>query len=50
MKNPKKLKLRHKKFLSEQGLRSRDFLLISENPDDYVLYHKKTGRILTIRR
>lgn len=50
MKNPKVLKLRHKKFLDRQGLNWEDFLIERENADDYVFYNKKTGKLNTIRR
>ena len=50
MKNPKRLKLKHKKFLSEQGERWRDFLFVEEGPDYYKFFHRETEKVVDMRR
>ena len=42
MKNPKKLKLKHKIFLEEQGCNPDDFLIVTEDYDSYTFYNKVT--------
>lgn len=50
MKNPKKLKRRHKEFLASQGLNSKEYLFIKESAECYEFYSKKTGQPVPIRR
>lgn len=50
MKNPKKLKLKHKKFLADQGLDSKNFLIVATYPDSYRFFHINSGKIVDIRR
>ena len=42
MKNPKKLKRKHKIFLSKQGCNPDDFLIVTEDYDSYTFYNKVT--------
>ena len=51
MKNPKKLKRKHKIFLKEQGCRPEDFLIITEDYESYTFFNKVTGVVMSpIRR
>lgn len=50
MKNPKKLKRRHKEFLASQGMNSKEFLIIKDLAESYEFYHKPTKKIVDIRR
>lgn len=50
MKNPKKLRRRHKEFLTEQGLNHHNYLIIKDLVECYEFYHKPTGRVVDIRR
>nr|WP_321027149.1 hypothetical protein [Clostridium neonatale] len=42
MKNPKRLKRKHKIFLSKQGCNPDDFLIVTEDADSYTFYNKVT--------
>ena len=44
-KRPKKLALRHKKYLEEQGYNPEHFMIISEDYESYTFYNKVTGMI-----
>lgn len=46
----KKLKRRHKEFLTKEGIDHHQFLLIDELAECYEFYHKRTGKIISIRR
>ena len=50
MKNPKVLKLRHKKFLDRQGVDHEDYLIVKEEADSYTFYNKHTGKLVCVRR
>lgn len=50
MKNPKKLRLKHKKFLAAQGLDPKNFLIIETYPDSYKFFHRVSGKTVDIRR
>ncbi|MDS0525495.1 hypothetical protein NNC19_07375 [Clostridium sp. SHJSY1] len=50
MKNPKKLRRRHKEFLSTQGIMHKDYLFISEDATNYKFFNRKTEKIVDIRR
>ena len=50
MKNPKKLRRRHKEFLAEQGLNHKDYLIVKDLAECYEFYYKPTGKIVDIRR
>jgi len=50
MKNPKKLKRRHKEFLASQGMNSKDFLIVKDLAECYKFYHKPTRKIVDLRR
>lgn len=50
MKNPKKLNLKQKIFLEEQGLNPKDFLIERATIDDYVFYNIHTGMLWELRR
>ena len=50
MKNPKKLKRRHKEFLAEQGFKSQDYLIEREDAWGYVFYNIHTGMLMDLRR
>lgn len=43
MKNPKRLKRKHKIFLKELGCDPNDFLIVTEDADSYTFYNKVTG-------
>ena len=42
MKNPKRLKRKHKIFLSKQGCNPDDFLIVTEDAESYTFYNKVT--------
>ena len=50
VKNPKVLKLRHKKFLGRQGVDPEDYLIVKEEADSYTFYNKHTGKLVCVRR
>lgn len=50
MKNPKRLKRRHKEFLAEQSMNSKEFLIIKDLAECYEFYHKPTGKVIDVRR
>lgn len=50
MKNPKKLKRRHKEFLASQGMNSKEFLIIKDLAECYEFYHKPSQKTVCIRR
>ncbi len=50
MNNPRKLNVRHKRFLSEQGYNPKDFLIISEGYDHYTFYSKVIKKAFDMRR
>lgn len=51
MKNPKRLKRKHKKFLSSQGCDPKDFLIITEDHESYTFFNKVTNKVMSpIRR
>ena len=50
MKNPKKLKRRHKEFLAAQGFKSQDYLIEREDAWGYVFYNIHTGMLMDLRR
>ena len=50
MKNPKKLRRRHKEFLAEQGLDHHHYLIIKDLVECYEFYYKPTGIVIDIRR
>lgn len=50
MKNPKKLKRRHKIFLSKQKIDIENYLFISESADNYKFFNVNTKKIIDIRR
>lgn len=45
MKNPKRLKRKHKIFLKELGCDPDDFLIVTEDADSYTFYNKVTQRV-----
>ncbi|MEG2918853.1 MAG: hypothetical protein RR851_13070 [Clostridium sp.] len=50
MKNPKKLKFRHKVFLEDQGFNPDDFLIEREDAWNYVFYNIHTKQLMDMRR
>lgn len=42
LKNPKRLKRKHKIFLSKQGCNPDDFLIVTEDAESYTFYNKVT--------
>lgn len=50
MKHIRKLTLRQKKFLSEQGMKPDEYYYIKRTPNDYVFFNKKTGQVVYVRR
>ncbi len=50
LKNPKRLKRRHKEFLVEQGLNHNDYFIIKDLAECYQFYHKITRKVINIRR
>ncbi|CAI3196396.1 MULTISPECIES: hypothetical protein [Clostridium] len=42
MKNPKRLKRKHKIFLSKHGCNPDDFLIVTEDAESYTFYNKVT--------
>lgn len=49
MKNPKKLKRRHKEFLTSQGFKSQDFLIEREDAWSMVFYNVHTKQLMDMR-
>nr|WP_321994939.1 hypothetical protein [Clostridium butyricum] len=43
MKNPKKLKRRHKIFLSKLGCNPDEFLIVTEDAESYTFYNRVTN-------
>lgn len=50
LKNPKKLKRKHKIFLKAQGCNPDDFFIVSEGYDYYKFYNKINGAVFELRR
>lgn len=50
MKNPKRLKRKHKIFLKQQGCDPKDFLIVTEDADSYTFYNKVTGVVWDLIR
>lgn len=50
MKNLKRLTLKQKRFLENEGLNSEEYLIIGSPMDCYKFYHIKTKREVAIRR
>lgn len=50
MKRLKKLRREHKEFLAKEGIDHHQFLLIENLAECYEFYHKKTGKVVAIRR
>lgn len=50
MKKLKKLNLQHKKYLVEQELNPKDFLIERTTVDDYIFYNIHTGMLWEMRR
>jgi len=46
----KELNQKHIRFLKEQGLDPKEFLLLETNAYHYKFYHISTGKELVIRR
>lgn len=46
----KRLKRRHKEFLTKEGIDYHQFLLIGELAECYKFYYRRTGRVIYIRR
>ena len=50
MKNPKKLTMKQKKFLDEQGLNPNEYLLEGISPYDYTFYNVRENKLISMRR
>lgn len=48
MKNPKKLKRRHKDFLADKGYNPKDFLFERETGFEYIFYNVHTKMLFPI--
>lgn len=47
---PKKLRREQKEFLAKEGIDHHQFLLIEKLAECYKFYHKKTCKVVSIRR